>query len=560
MSFSDSTTQYALDVVEGRVSACRYLQLSCKRHLNDLETQTKYHFDPEAAERFFNFCGHLKHYKGACQGVSFSLEPWQKFVFGSIYGWLDDNSNWRFKQAYIEIPRKNGKTTMASAGALYDAAFIDRTGAEVYCVATKEDQAKLLFNDCTAYVSQSEKLGRIYQHLTGRSTLFVSDTNRTSFIKPLGSDSKRLDGLNPISVYADELHAWPKRELWDVFEDSFGARKQYHMIAITTAGNNRESICYDERTHLVRILEGQVESDDKFGVIFTVDEEDWDNWEDEKVWYTANPNLGVGKELEYMRSQATKVSQVPSKLNTFLNKQLNIWTDVEQAWIRTDDWGECSGLDESSLEGLTCYGGIDLARVGDLSACAYYFPVQDGLDKSSLLVDFFIPDYDVKGREDRDRVPYKMWSEHHNLILTNGRTTNWDFIKEAVLKRNGQFNIEAIGYDRHFAGELVNALETEGIDMLPFGMGFVSMASPTAEFERLVVGREIRHTGCPVLRWNLSNTIVSEDAAGNMKPDKAKSIERIDGVVASIIALGMSMTVEREVRVNPYAERGIRVL
>lgn len=557
---TDEVTKYAQDVLDDKIIACRYVKLACQRHLDDLEKDWDYHFDYKEAEKFFKFCTYLKHYKGESKGKSFELEAWQKFIYGSIYGWLDKENNWRFKNAYIEIPRKNGKTTMASAGALYDSAFVDRTGAEVYCVATKEDQAKLLYNDCLAYIHQSKELGNIFDVLIGRSTINVTDTARTSFIKPLGSDSKRLDGLNPLSVYADELHAWQKRDLFDVMEDAFGARRQYHMVSITTAGHNKNGICFEERTHCINILEGHFDADDKFGIIYTVDEEDWDNWKDERVWHMANPNLGVGKELGYMRSLVNKVDQVPTKLNTFLNKQLNIWTDVEQAWISSEDWAECkTDIKESDLLGKTCYGGMDLARVNDLSATAYFFPKQDGLNDSVLLVDFFIPEFELYAREQRDKVPYKQWADHHNLILTTGKTTDWDFIHHEILKRNGQFNIESFGYDRHFAGELVAKLEQDDVAMTGFGMGYISMGSPTQEMERLIVAGHIKHTGCPILTWNFSNCIVSKDPAGNLKPDKAKSIDRIDGAVASIIALGMYMNRE-EKKTNPYESRGLRML
>lgn len=557
---TDEVTKYAKDVLENKIIACRYVRLACKRHLDDLEKNWDYHFDYKEAEKFFKFCTYLKHYKGESKGKPFELEAWQKFIYGSIYGWLDSNRNWRFKSAYIEIPRKNGKTTMASAGALYDSAFVDKTGAEVYCVATKEDQAKLLYNDCLAYIHQSKELANIFDILIGRSTINVSETARTSFIKPLGSDSKRLDGLNPLSVYADELHAWQKRDLWDVMEDAFGARRQYHMIAITTAGHNKNGICFEERNHCVNILENHFDADDKFGIIYTVDEEDWDNWKDEKVWRMANPNLEVGKEIGYMRSLVNKVDQVPTKLNTFLNKQLNIWTDVDQAWISSEDWSQCgTDIQEKDLNGLTCYAGMDLARVNDLSACAYYFPTQQGLDKPALIVDFFIPEFELHAREQRDRVPYRQWAEHHNLILTTGKTTDWDFIHHSIMKRNGQFNIEAFGYDRHFAGELVSKLEQDEVSMTGFGMGYISMGSPTQEMERLIVAGDMQHNKCPILTWNFSNCIVSKDPAGNLKPDKAKSIERIDGAVASIIALGMYLNRE-EKKTNPYEDRGLRML
>ena len=556
---SCETTKYAESVLSGDQIACRYVKLACERHINDLNKDWKYRFDPDLANKFFRFCKYLKHYKGEKRGEIFELEPWQKFVYGSMYGWIDQEDNWRFKTAYIEVPRKNGKTTMSGAGACYDSAISARSGAEVYCVATKEAQAKLLFNDCLAYVNQSEELKNIFSNVL--NSLFVNGTARTSFIKPLGSDSHRLDGLNPLSVYCDELHAWTKRDLWDVMEDAFGARKQYHMIAITTAGYDRHGICWQEREHLVRILEQQIEADNKFGIIYTVDDDRHSDWDDPQVWEMANPNLGVGKEYEYMEDQVKKVKQVPSKLNTFLNKQLNIWTDVEQAWIATDDWNDCvADIDEEDLNGKYCYGGMDLARVNDLSACAYYFPIQDGLEKNTVLVDFFIPKANLKERVDRDRVPYDMWAERDNLILTEGNTTDWDFIRHSIMQRNGQFIIKEFGYDRHFAGELVSSLEKEGREMKGFGMGFMSMASPTAEFERLIIGRELQHFNSPILNWNISNTIVATDPAGNLKPDKAKSIDRIDGTVAVLIALGMHLNQKADKTPKPYKERGLRVL
>ena len=559
MSSCDPTTDYARSVASGDVIACRYVKLACKRHLEDLEKDWDYHFDPELAEKFFRFCKYLKHYKGEKRGEVFDLEPWQMFVYGNIYGWVDAQDNWRYKTAYIEVPRKNGKTTMSGAGACYDSAISARSGAEVYCVATKEAQAKLLFNDCLAYVNQSQELKNIFSSVL--NSLFVRGTARTSFIKPLGSDSHRLDGLNPLSVYADELHAWTKRSLWDVMEDAFGARKQYHMIAITTAGYDRHGICWEEREHLVRILEKQVDSDNKFGIIYTVDDDRQNDWDDPDIWEMANPNLGVGKEREYMRQQVEKVKQVPSKLNTFLNKQLNIWTDVQQAWIATEDWNECiATVSEQDLKGKYCYGGMDLARVNDLSACAYYFPIQDGLEKSAILVDFFIPNANLRERIDRDRVPYDLWSEREDLILTEGNTTDWDFIRHSIMQRNSEFIIKEFGYDRHFAGELVSSLEKEGRAMQGFGMGFLSMASPTAEFERQVIGREIEHFNSPILNWNISNTIVATDPAGNLKPDKAKSIDRIDGTVAVLIALGMFLNQKADMTPNPYKDRGLRIL
>ena len=564
MSLSDPTTEYAQKIVDGVIPSCSYVKKACERHLNDLQKKDfKYVFKPELAEKFFKFCTYLRHYKGAKAGEKFILLDWQRFVYGSLYGWVDVNDNWRFKYAYLEVPRKNGKSFMASAIACYDSALVNREGVEVYCLATKEDQAKIVLNDARNIIKQSPEVDNIFEMLVGRSTLYIKDTNRTSFIKPLASDSRNLDGLNPVTAICDELHQWRKRELWDVIEDAFGARRNWHMIAITTAGYDQSGVCYQEREHLVQILEGQIECDDKFGVIYTVDKDQWDNWDDPKIWEIANPSLYEAKEIEFMESQVQKVKQVPTRLNSFLNKQLNIWTETDEIWLNYNEWSACKGhVTQELLKGKECFAGMDLARVSDFSAVAYYFPIQDGLDKNYVIVDFFLPDYEIDLREIKDQVPYQLWADEGNLILTNGKTTNWDFLKESILERNGQFVIKGFGYDRHFAGELVQALEKENVEMRKFGMGFYSMANPTAELERQVIANELVHEDCPILNWNVRNVVVSRDPAGNMKPDKMRARQKIDGAVACIIALGVKLREEEaeEEKPNPYEERGLRVI
>lgn len=559
----DPTTDYALEVVSGHIPANRFVRLACERHLRDL-ARTDVWFDAKAAERFFNYCKCLKHYKGPMKGQRIVLEPWQRFIFGCIYGWKKvvegvKSNLWRFNYAYLEVPRKNGKTTIAAAGASYDCALLEDTGAEVYCLATKEDQAKLLYNDVAAYINQSEDLKEVFEILQGRSTIYCLKSDRTSFIKPLGSDSDRLDGLNPFSAYTDELHAWPHRDLWDVIEDGFGARENWHMIAITTAGHDKKGICYQERQHLIEILEQRIDADNKFGVIFTVDDKEKENWLDEKNWYIANPNLGTGKQLSYMRDLALKAQQMPTKKNAFLNKQLNIWTDVLESWIQYDAWKACeSPFACLNLKGKTCTAGMDLARVNDLSAVGYFFEPQAGVEFPTVLVDYYLPQANMRERQEQDRVPYDVWVSQGHIRTTPGNTTDFSFIQHDILERAAMFNIKELAFDRHFAGEIVNSLQNEGINLVEFGMGFVSMGSPTAEFERLVIAKQLRHNNNPVLNWNVANLVVRRDPAGNIKPDKDASINRIDGAVALIMALGRTMAKGELKKPSPYEKRGLR--
>ena len=559
----DAGTQYAHDVVGGKVLSCKWVRLACERHIRDLERSDIW-FDAAGAQEFFAYCECLKHYKGPQKGKGIVLEPWQKFIFANIYGWkrvIDGVKTdiWRYRYVYIEVPRKNGKTTIAACGATYDCAFIENTGAEVYCLATKEEQARLLWNDCRAFINRSEDLQDEFKEV-GKH-LFASDSSRTSFIKALGRDSDTLDGLNPFSVYADELHAWVNRDLWDVMEDAFGARDNWHMITITTAGYNRDGICYQERKHLTEILLGHIVKDDKFGVIYTVDDDEIEDWESQISWERANPNLGHGKQLDYMQSKAEKAAQIPSQLGTFLNKQLNVWTDAAEIWLNGDQWNRC-GRDylDLDLKDKKCYAAFDLARVRDLSAVAYLFPVQPGVPRVRVLVDFYVPEEDMRIRSKRDHVQYDLWVNHEWIKATPGNTTDFDFIRADILRRCAEFDILEVAYDRHFAGEIVNSLQKEGVELVEFGMGFISMGAPTAELERLVVSGELEHNNNPVLSWNSRNTVVDRDPADNMKPNKKKSEEKIDGIVAVIMALGLLMAKDKTESPNPYETRGLRTL
>jgi phage terminase large subunit-like protein len=560
----DECTQYAKDVVEGRILACSYVRLACQRHLDDLLRRDIW-FDAEAGKKFFRFCArYLKHYKGPMRGQPIKLNPWQKFVFGCIYGWklvehgvkLDI---WRFNFVYIEIPRKNGKTTIAAAGAAYDCMCIEDTGVEVYCVATKEDQAKLLYNDVAAYIAGSPELADAFEILKGKNTIYATDSARTSFIKPLGSDSQRQDGLNPFSVYADELHAWPEEDLWNVMADAFGARDNWHMIAITTAGNNREGICYKKRDALINILEGRVHNDNMFGVIYTVEEEEQENYTDEQNWLAANPNLNLGKSVRYMRNKSHEATTQPSMLNPFLNKQLNIWTDSAEAWLSMKTWAlRAREYDLDSLRYKFCTGAFDLARVSDLSAMAYVFPKQPGLDRVHLWADFYMPKVGVKERGQEHGVDYLQWEKEGLIKLTPGKTTDYNFIREDIKTRAKQIRVTKIMYDRHFAGELVQNLTNDGFTLEEIGMGFLSMNSPSCEMERMLIEDEICHPNNKILNWNARNVVVERDAADNIKPSKELSKLKIDGVVASI--MGIADIITNAPKVSKYETQSLVVV
>lgn len=567
----DETTDYAKSVTSGQQPACRWVRLACERHIRDLKRKDVW-FDARAARRFFKYSELQTHYEGPYAGKPLKLSPWQKFFFGNMYGWKRVISGvptniWRFNYGYCEVPRKNGKTTMTSVAASYDCGFVVATGAQVYCLATKEDQAKVVYRNVNAFISQSDELSAEFETLRGANTIYSVRSGRTSFIKPLGADSKKQDGLNPISAICDELHAWPSRDLWDVMDDAFGARDNWHMLAITTAGHNKDGICWEQRQHLIDILEQRIECDNKFGVIYTIDRprpvngmEQPLDWKNEKLWFIANPELGHGKQLDYMRSQCLAAQQMPSKLNAFLNKQLNVWTDVAEAWLDTDLWRSRVQIirDDPDLRSKSCFAGIDLAKVNDLSSVGYFFPVQSGLNKCVLVNDFYLPQDGIREKARKEGVDYQRWAEEGHLVLTPGPTTDYAFIRAGIQKRAALHKIGEIGYDRHFALEIINELTALHLKCEPVGMGFMDMAAPTAEFERLLVANEMVHNGNPLMTYCVANVVVRRDPAGNIKPDKEESKKRIDGVVAAIVAIARKLQGKR--LVSKYESQNLILL
>ena len=529
---------------------------ACQRHLRDLERVADpawpFRYDPAPGEDFRDFCLTLRHYKGDAAGKPVELIPAQMFIFGTLLGWLRKSDGLRrFKMAYIEVPRKNGKSCVLSCLSLYMLALDGESGAECYTLATKKDQAKIVFGDALKMMPPAlrEKFRERYNQLHFERT--------HSKLEPLSADSKKLDGLNPHFACADEIHEWPDRALWDVIEDGMGARRQPLIVGITTAGSDRNSFCYTLRKTAVSLAEdagaGSFIVDSFFGFIAGADPEDAAHWREPRVWLKANPMLGVSKRLDYMLQQIERCEAEPSKINSVLNKQLNLWTEAETRWLSADDWrrGAMSAELRETLKGRRCWGGLDLARVHDLSALALVFPPDvpvAGLRLSTpadvlaahwkLLVWHWCPAEGIQQRERRDRVPYPQWRDQGWIEASPGNVTDFAHLKAAIMTICADYQVQDIGFDRFFASETVQHLQGEGLEMVEFGQGFLSMASPTAELERMLRGGELVHDGSPLMEWQAGNVVTEMDAAGNLKPSKRRSRERIDGIVAAIMALG----------------------
>lgn len=552
---------YVNDVLSGRIITGRWARMACERHRRDLENghERGLYFDEQAAKVAIAFFSVLRHWKGEWGGKPVHLEPCQQFWVWSLFGWKRADGTRRFRTAYLEVARKNGKTTIAAGIGLY-LAFVDgELGAEVYSAATKRDQAKISHRDATEMVKRSPQL----KNLIGVYRDNLHEVKSGSKFEPLSADYNSQDGLNPNGIIADELHAWPSPELWGVLKTGTGSRRQPLMLAITTAGVDQQGVCYSQREYVTRVLKGIVRDDAYWGIIYAIDtKRDWpdldedDDWQDEANWIKANPMVGISKKLSTMRQDAHEAANKPTELNQFLRWHLNVWTQAVTRWVNPVYWAACGEfeIDEDALIGRTCYAGLDLSQTDDITALSLVFPPDgdDGIYR--VLMRFWLPEDVVMERVRRAQLPYDVWARLGLIKTTPGNVIDNKFILHEVKNLFGQFDIQELAYDRWGATEVSQDLMEFGGDewVVPIGQGFASMSPPMKDLGNLIATKRLAHGNNPVLNWMADNLVATEDAAGNIKPDKSKSREKIDGMVALIMALdratrgGISVYEERE--------------
>lgn len=492
-------------------------------------------FDENAANRvvFFieNFC---RHSKGEWSGRLFVLEPWQKDIIRTAFGWKNKSGTRVFRKVFVGIPRKNGKSTIAAAIALYLTIGEEGEGApEVFSAAADKPQAKLVFEEARRMVQADPDLSA---HCDCYANAIVRPDTLGSY-KVLSADANRKHGLNAHGVIYDELHAAPSRELYDVLTTSMGARRQPMFLCFTTAGYDRESICYELWQYALKVIDGRIKDPTFLAVIYAADPKD--DWRDPATWSKANPNLGVSLKREFLENEVREATESPAKENTFKRLHLNIWTEQAVRWMPMEKWDLCGRpLDWSKVVGQRCFIGLDLSKRSDITAAVQVFKVGD---EYWVRPHFFIPEDSISEKERRDGIPVREWIKAGYLTATPGNVVDYSFVQTWLLARARENEIAELAYDPYGAVQLAISLQDEGLNCVEFGQSMKFMSEPTKELLNLTLQGKIQHGGNPVLRWMAANAAAYFDANGNCKLVKNKSTGRIDGVIATIMGLGRAM-------------------
>lgn len=538
MSHVAAAREYAQAVCSGAIPACKWVRLAAKRQLEDLERQHDedwpYLFDEVAAERVCRFIELLPHIKGKWAGQRLKLEPWQSFILTTVFGWREYDTGFRrFRTAYVEVPRKNAKSTLSSGVALYMLAMDGEAGAECYSAATTRDQARIVFNDAKRMAERQPAFRRRYGVGVHAHNLSIEAT--ASKLEPLSAEGSSLDGLNVHLAVIDELHAHKTRAVFDVIETAMGARTQPLLWLITTAGSNRAGICYEQRGYVAKLLDQVVADETYFGIVYTLDE--GDDWTKEKSWRKANPNYGVSVFPEDIARLCRKAQEMASAQNNFLTKRLNVWVNADTAWMDMRAWEHCAEpeLTLDDFAGEPCWVGIDLASRVDIAAVTMLF-VRDG--RYHVFGRWYLPEDTV---EEAGNSQYAGWATEGRLITTPGNVTDFGYIEQDLEELASVVEIREVAYDPFQATQFSQRMMERGFPMVELRPTVLNFSEPMKQLEALVRERKLRHDGDPVLTWMVSNVVCHLDAKDNIYPRKERPENKIDGVVALIMSLNRAL-------------------
>ena len=517
-----------------------------------LESST---YNKDLADYAVNFIECLSHTKGTWAGKPFKLLDWQERIIRDLFGIVKNNGYRQFNTAYIEIPKKMGKSELAAAVALLLCCGDGEERAEVYGCAADRQQATIVFDVAADMVRMCPALNRRVKILASQKRIVYLPTN--SFYQVLSAEAYSKHGFNIHGVVFDELHTQPNRKLFDVMTKGSGdARMQPLYFLITTAGTDTNSICYETHQKAKDILEGRKVDSTFYPVIYGAEESD--DWTSPEVWKKANPSLGVTVGMDKVQAACESAKQNPAEENAFRQLRLNQWVKQSVRWMPMEKWDLCSfKIDEEDLIGRVCYGGLDLSSTTDMTAFVLVFPPKDEEDKFVILPFFWIPEDTLELRVRRDHVPYDIWQKQGFVQTTEGNVVHYGYIENFIEQLGEKFNIREIAFDRWGAVQMVQNLEGMGYTVVPFGQGFKDMSPPTKELMKLTLEQKIAHGGHPVLRWNMDNIFIRRDPAGNIKADKEKSTEKIDGAIATIMALDRAIRCGNTNTESVYDNRGL---
>lgn len=554
----EAAEHYIADVRSKKIRVGKLVRRAVNRHVDDLKTGSKrgLYFDIDAARRVFWFFSHLQHSKGRWAGQQFILAPWEAFILYVVFGWKRKKDNMRrFRQVYVQVAKKNGKSTLAAGVGLYLFCADREPGAEVYCAATKRDQARIVYGEAERMVRKSPDLASIIT--MNRAAMSMIETE--SKFLPLGKDSDTIDGINTSGAVIDELHAHKTRDMYDQLETSSAAREQPLIFIITTAGSDETSVCFEVRQRGENVLdpESDIEDEELFAYIAELDKND--RWLSERNWIKANPNLNITVFMDDLRAKAKKAKESPGAQNAFRRFRLDEWTEQTDRIIDMDHWDNCP-TSKVNIARAIGFGGLDLSSTQDVTAFAGVFPPFGADDLWRVEMKFWVPAYKLKERSKIDGIPYDRWVDEGYIKTTPGNVIDYHFVENDILDYCESRKIERIGYDPFRATEIIIRLQDAGLQMEVVRQGFLTLAAPTQKLIDLIASRKFVHNKNPVLRWMAGNVAAKEDPAGNLKPDKGAAKGRrkrkIDGVVAVIIGLALAISVEVESD-SVYKTRGL---
>lgn len=515
-------------------------------------------YDKATADRAVKLISSFRQTKGQWGEQPLQLMDWQTRIACKVFGTLNKDGTRQYRTLYLELPRKNGKSTIAAGFANYLLFFDNEPGAEVYSAANDRDQASIVFNEAASMIEQEPAFSGRCDISRATKRIYVPGTK--SFYRAISAEAYTKHGYNAHAVIYDELHAAPDRELWDVLTTSVGSRRQPLVIVITTAGYDRNSICWEQHDYADKVLRGVIKDPTFLPVIFAASE--GADWTDEEVWKACNPALGTFRNIDEMRQLCKKAQEIPTLEMTFRRLYLNQWVNSTERWLPMDKWDSCSAKPVIQ-KGQIGYAGLDLSSTTDLTALLIDFPQDDGTH--DVLAHFWIPGETAVEKEKKDRVPYRAWAKQGLITLTEGNVVDYRSILRYIEGIILEYDIRELAFDRWGSQKLIvdfkelgfsSDPKSDGRKLISFGQGYASMSAPTKELMNLCLQKKIRHGGNPILRWNADNLVVQQDPTGNLKPDKAKATQKIDGMVALIMAISRASLYSNVKGPSIYETRG----